>query len=282
MTRRALAAGLVALALAPTALASPATGEEVRALARAAAAGDAAALARLRSVDVVDGRPMPLGQALRSVDGGELDARLRALAGDGGGTATAVEDPAAEARQILDQRRFRGSSVPRPLHGALAWIGEKLAWPFRRLDGLVPGGSSVLWVVLAAIVVGVAAAFASRIAARRGGVRIERDAARRGLRADDPAALERHADEAERGGDLSLALRLRFRAGLLRLARARAIPPRASVRTGEVRHALRSRDFDELARAFDEVAYGGRAARADELDAAKTTWPRVVEAARPR
>ena len=37
------------------------------------------------------------------------------------------------------------------------------------------------------------------------------------IEGDDPAVLEREADEAERGGAFERAVRLRFRAGVLRL-----------------------------------------------------------------
>ena len=179
--------------------------------------------------------------------------------------------------------------MPRPLHGVLAWIGDKAAWvwdkvswPVDRVGKYVPGGARVIWTLLAlALLVGVAILVA-RISLQRGGVQIERAGASRRERPEAPEALEREADAAERAGELGVALRLRFRAGLIRLARARVIPLRGSIRTGEVRRALRSRDFDELATAFDEVVYGGRPARTDDLVTAKTVWPRVVEAAGKR
>ena len=77
---------------------------------------------------------------------------------------------------------------------------------------------------------------------------------------EDPDALERAADEAERDGDLARALRLRFRAGLLRLGDRGAIHYRPSVTTGEVRRTLGSATFDDLAGTFEAVTYGGRTA----------------------
>ena len=78
-----------------------------------------------------------------------------------------------------------------------------------------------------------------------------------------------------------MALRLRFRAGLLRLGRARVLPLRPSLRTREARRALRSSRFDRLARDFDEVVYGGRSPSAADVETARTEWPRVVAEARP-
>jgi hypothetical protein len=57
---------------------------------------------------------------------------------------------------------------------------------------------------------------------------------------EDPDALERQADDEERAGRFDIALRLRFRAGLLRLDRRGAIRYRPSLTTDEVRRALGS------------------------------------------
>ena len=99
-------------------------------------------------------------------------------------------------------------------------------------------------------------------------------------RGETPAALERRAEEAERRGDHEAALRLRFRAGLLRLDARGAIAFRPSLPTGEVAQALRSDAFDRLAADFDDVVYGGREADADDVATARREWERVLESAR--
>ena len=99
---------------------------------------------------------------------------------------------------------------------------------------------------------------------------------------EDPDALERAADDAERDGDLERAVRLRFRAGLLRLGQRGAIAYRPSVTTGEVRRALGSDTFDELAETFEGIAYGGQAAQPPDIDTAKRAWPHVVDEAARR
>ena len=96
-------------------------------------------------------------------------------------------------------------------------------------------------------------------------------------RDEDPRALDRRAEAAEEAGDLEAALRLRFRAGLLRLDERGAIDFRASLSTSEVRHTLDSDAFDALAATFDDVVYGGRTASPDDLAEARETWPRIVE-----
>lgn len=288
MTRSSCAAvAVLALALAGTAQATEAPIAQVRALARQAQ-HDPAALATLRKIDVVDGRPIPIAAALGNASGPALQARLRVLAaGAAASPASSSAGSQEEARRILSGRRYRGSPVPQPFHRPLAWLGRELSRASRWADISIPwtGGTfNALWLILGLAIVGLAAFVVWRLGRRRGGLRIERGGDGSGGRApvDDPNGLDRLADDAERAGDLSGALRLRFRAGLLRLARARAIPSRSSVTTGEVRRALRSPDFDELARNFDEVVYGRRNAQPADLDRARAGWPRVLETARSK
>ena len=101
-------------------------------------------------------------------------------------------------------------------------------------------------------------------------------------RDEDPRALDRRADAAEAAGDLEAALRLRFRAGLLRLDARGAIEFRPSISTFEVRRTLHDDDFDALAATFDDVVYGGRPPAPDDLAAARERWPRVVKGSTPQ
>jgi hypothetical protein len=187
-----------------------------------------------------------------------------------------------QAREILSERRFHGTSLPRPFHGILAWLGDRLHFVVRGWDWLAAklGGQHVLWALVGAVVLALAAFLAVRLAKRRAEVEALGMGRRARARGEDPAELERLADEAERRGDLEVALRLRFRAGLLRLGRARALPLRPSLRTREARRALRSARFDRLARDFDEVVYGGRSPREADVETARSEWPQVVAEAR--
>lgn len=94
------------------------------------------------------------------------------------------------------------------------------------------------------------------------------------------AAVEGRAAAAEARGDHDAAVQLRFRVGLLRLHGARRIDLRASTTTGEIRRALRSPAFDRLARTFDEITYGRRAATAQDAGAAREGWPAVLSEGR--
>jgi hypothetical protein len=216
---------------------------------------------------------------------------LRPSADDGDGVigdflAAAVDpdDARDTARHILSDRRFRSDPAPRPLRGPLQWIGDRLApigrWFGRLLDS-IPGWVSLLVLL---VVVGLLLALVVRAIRRRekrparggDGVVIARETI------ENPDMLEREADAAERAGDLARALRLRFRAGLLRLGQRGAIQYRSSVTTGEVRSALRSEQFDDLALTFERVAYGGQEASPPDVAAARSEWPRILETVGPK
>lgn len=97
-------------------------------------------------------------------------------------------------------------------------------------------------------------------------VRREHEAAR-GL---DPSDLERRAAEAEASGDHKTALRLLFRAGLVRLDRAGLIDLRPGTTSGTVAESVGSPDFARLARRFDAVVYGDLPATAADPELART------------
>lgn len=195
--------------------------------------------------------------------------------------STGADQARAQAREILAERRFRETDLPRPFGGALDWLGgrlRELARPFEWLGDHIPGGDFVLWTLLAAVVVVLAVWVSARLVRRRVGAAFASGASSR-AGADDPRRLEREADEAERAGDLELVLRLRFRAGVLRLAERDVVSDPRSVTTGQLRRRLRSPAFEQIGSAFDEVVYGGRPAQVDDAHAAREGWPRVISEA---
>lgn len=277
--RRARAAGvalLLAACLAPgSAYATDVSREEFRAL---VAEGD---VDELKTVTSVDGQPADIAGALRGAEGDELDERLRTLESIEAAPAPAL-DPKAEARDILQEERFHGGETPGPFRDFVDWLRDlaprnALDW----LDDLLPGGRSAVWVMLGVLLVVVGYLLARFFLNRRIAIS---EAAAQALApaADDPKALERRAAEAEAAGDLEAALRLRFRAGLLRLDGRGAIEFRPSISTHEVRRALRSSDFDDIAATFDDVVYGGREPHTEDVAQARERWPQVVSSARGR
>jgi hypothetical protein len=132
------------------------------------------------------------------------------------------------ARDILSQEPFTARHLPRPFAGVLRWLGQELVDPVQRflarLRDALPEAGSPPWFALAAAVVVLAVVVALRLLRDRG--RERPGGHRGGFAADavtDPARLEALAEEAERRGQLAEALRLRFRAGLVRLDRLGAL-----------------------------------------------------------
>lgn len=279
MIRARIAGAVVLLAacLAPApAHAEDVSHSEYRAL---VAAGNAA---ELEQVTAVDGQPVDLAAALEGAQGEELEQRLealRALADEG---APAPDDPTAQARDILQEERFHGGDAPGPFRGFVDWLRDLAPTGLiDLLDDLLPGGRNVVWIVLGALLFTVGYLLARFFLTRRIALS-EATAQAHAPATDDPKALERRAAEAEAAGDFELALRLRFRAGLLRLDQRGAIAFRPSISTHEVRRALRSHDFDDLSTTFDDVVYGGREPHTEDVAQARERWPDVVAGARGR
>ena len=282
MRRRLAATLLAALVLAaPSAAAAQeaVSGAELTALAERAA-DDGSARAQLLAVERVDGRPVAVREAMEGAREAELEQRARLIAAGvtaAGGAADTAE-PRREARRVLGQRRFHGADFPRPFAGPLGWLGDRIQPAIDWIDDRgvnVPGGPLVLWMILATGVL-LAAFTITGTTIRRRALAIERERRAALPASDDPRALEREAERAERDGEWELAVRLRMRAGLLRLDRRKVIVYRPSLTTGEVARAVPSPAFREVGERFDAIAYGGRPAEQDDAEHARRGWAEVL------
>ncbi|MDQ6778885.1 MAG: hypothetical protein M3071_22280 [Actinomycetota bacterium] len=263
----ALAASLCLLA-GPVARASSVTLSQLHGLAARAEAGDATALAELRAVDLVQGQPESLAQALGHASPAELRGRLRVLAAEGSAQAPTPGQAQRAAASILSEGRFAGPAVARPLSPVQSLIDY--------LSSGVPGGPVLFWGALGAIVLVTAGVGASRMLGRlQAPSHAYRAAGPLGAE-NDPESMERAASAAESAGAFGEAVRLRFRAGLVSLGLRAAINYRPSLRTGEVARSLRSPEFDELTRTFERVAYGGATATASDAADAREGWAQVL------
>jgi len=291
--RRGAAAAACAVACAAwpaAAHGAEASSAQLRALAGAALREDRGALQRLRAIDIVDGRPVALAAALRGGDA-EVRARLRVLATAGAPVsgATTAAGARAQARDVLSQRRFRSSAIPAPLRGvrervgaAVRSIGRPFEDAFRWAADRLPGGAQALAVLLAALALVAAAALAARAGARRAASGTGRGAGDPGHERLDAAHLREQAERAERRGELELALRLRFRAGLVDLDTRELIELRPALTNHELLRAVPSATLTGLVDGFEAVAYGGRPAAPDDLRSARDGWPLVVAEAAGR
>ena len=207
--------------------------------------------------------------------------------------AAAAADPAAvaraEAREVLAQRRFQRNEVRAPLRSLRERIGSALREAGRPLErafewaaSRLPGGPPVLVALLAGTVLAAAAVIATRAGARRASGRFGTagDAGPAGAERLSASRLREQAERAERQGDLDLALRLRFRAGLVELDDRDLIELRPALTNHELLRAVPSPTLEDLVDGFEAVAYGGRPAAADDVAEARAGWPRVVEEVR--
>lgn len=280
IARRVALTVLAALAVVQPVSASSVSPAQLRELARAART-DPDALRRLRAVDRVGGRPVDVGAALAGASGSDLDRRLGVLAADAGTPAAQPGRARGDAQSILRQRRFHRHHAPRPFRGVLAFVGDHVVRPLGRALGAILPSSLTVWAILGAAVLLLAVALARRAVSRRVEL-VTLDGDRLRPKRTDPRRLEREADEAERRGELERAIRLRFRAGLLRLEDARAIELEEPVTTGEVRRRLRLREFEDVARSFDEVVYGRRPPGERDVELSRAGWRAVLATAGAR
>jgi hypothetical protein len=278
----ALAASLAFLTPA-AAIAANVTTAQLQTLAGQAARGDSSALAELRQVDQVDGRPAGLAAALQTGDPAELRSRLAALAAPGpqassSGSALPSTQAQAAAAAILGGRRYSNAPLPDPVGSAFDKVGHWLG----KLASRAPGGPVAFWGVLGALVLALAALGARRMMRRFDPAAAARLTDTPAGRAEDPAALEQEAQAAEARGAFADAVRLRFRAGLLQLSFRGALDYRPSLLTADARHRLGSPQFDTLASSFERIAYGGAPAAESDAAAARDGWRKLLTSVRAR
>jgi hypothetical protein len=266
------AAAIVLIALAPAAAqATPVSTAQLQSLVTRATHGDPSALTHLRAVTSIDGTPTQLGQVLSVGTPSELRARLLAL----NGRTAAVSLPSAAARRaarsIVGTPRYGRPTITDPLLSLLHRIGRWLA----SAAATSPGGPSVFWGAAGILVLLLAALGSWRMLRRLGATPL---AAGPGSAAgaEDPALLERRADDAEAHAAFADAVRLRFRAGLLRLGARSAIEYRPSLLTAEVARRLSSPEFNRLADTFERVTYGKATAEPGDAAEARDGWREIL------
>lgn len=189
-----------------------------------------------------------------------------------------------KAEEILSQSRFHERRTPSPFRGLIRQLGDwldPLLGPIGRFFGRIFEAIARWWdqpvvpVIVVIVVIGLAVAVCVWLINRRGAVAIG-GGSKHEATSDDPAVLERAADQAEAAGHYPEAVRLRFRAGVLRLQNDGRIRRGRSTPTRAIGRQLKIQEFDRLGRTFDEVAYGHREASAADAADSKRDWQRVL------
>ena len=292
LPRRGRAAARLALGLALVLLCSGgpataggqgprATSAEVRTLAERAETDDAA-LADLREIRVVDGRPVDLAAATADLGPHRRD-RLAALARSFEATEPVAIDR-GEARQmaedVLAADKFQEAREPQPFRGALRWLTDRLrpvGRPFAAMwDAIaeVPGGGLVAVAVLGAVL-GLCLAALLNL---RSGSSVSRGASG-GWLVDpelDPVDLEAQAQAAAGEGRYGAAVRLRYEAGLVRLDREGRVVLRRDTTPYGAAAQVGDPILDALTATFVDVVYGEREATAAEDHEAALGWGELL------
>lgn len=89
---------------------------------------------------------------------------------------------------------------------------------------------------------------------------------------NDADLLESLSDQAEANGHFDIALRYRFRAGLLRLSERHVITFHPSITNAQWQLTLNNATFDELTNDFNDVTYGEQVCDALKVNKAKSSW----------
>jgi hypothetical protein len=200
-----------------------------------------------------------------------------------------------QAQQILLHPPFTTSDhTPRPFAGVLHAIGHGLdvafgpIWHWTVLHLFHPVGSGFSsafggWAPVVGIVlaVGLGVVLGWLLIRRRTRISSHANPATEGRTLPiDPGALDEQARRAEADGDHERAVRLRFRAGLLRLERKKLIGNRDVTTNTQLSNSLHSPSFDSLARRHESIVYGGDPATSQDAATARERWPSVLDEAR--
>ncbi len=92
----------------------------------------------------------------------------------------------------------------------------------------------------------------------------------------DAELLERLSDQAEEAGQLDLALRYRFRAGLLRLNDLKIISFHPSITNAQWQLTINRETFNALTKDFNDITYGHKTCDSSVLTRARSSWAELM------
>lgn len=189
------------------------------------------------------------------------------------------------AREILAGRDFaRSKSL---IERALGWLGDRL-----RIGNAFGAGPGLLGDLVSLLIVGLAIALLVWLVVRwrpkpkhKGEPEPVRVVVDDGVDADGWA---RRAEQLEADGQLTEALRARYRELVARLAEGRALVDAPAATTGELREQVHEQQpaaiapFDELTTLFEATYYGGDVVTATEIARAKHLAAGVLDGVQRR
>lgn len=144
----------------------------------------------------------------------------------------------------------------------------------------------ILILIISAIVFFITKAVMNRKSSKKPKTPIEIDDVSEHDWSDEDAVLEEITDadlldklsiEAQNAGHFDIALRYRFRAGLLRLNDKKIISFHPSITNAQWQLILNNTLFDDLAKDFNDVTYGKVPCEISQLTKAIEKWPLVID-----
>jgi len=234
---------------------------------------DPSAREELAGITEIDGVPVDLGPLLVGEEE-DIQGRLETLALAGTGQVD-VSGAAEDAREILSDDRFKDVAVTGGNSSggrATEWLSDRIPNPIK-----VILGSWLFWVTAGGVIVAISllrTQWSRRL--RRSGA--ETPDGPREVRPETPKAFNRLADQAEKEGDYTSAVRLRFKGGLAGLRVAGRIEDDLTTSAGRLRRAVPIPAIERLASTFEWIVYGDRPATPADAQDSRRDWGYVLEA----
>ncbi|MCL4449027.1 MAG: hypothetical protein M1483_04660 [Actinobacteria bacterium] len=191
------------------------------------------------------------------------------------------------AQTILKEPQFRSHTPPRPLHGLLSTIGHWL--DFKLPSFPHPFGSNIfsnmLWTmlilaVISAVILGFAIVLTHRLTSKAVRVkRLEDKTPTIPAKTDylNPDELLRQAILAENSSQFNEAVKLRFKAGIVRLEKDGYVTNTLTTTTEDISETIASPTFNYLAKTFNEIAYANKTADIQDMLEARSGWVMVLK-----
>jgi hypothetical protein len=224
---------------------------------------DPGATSQLRKIESIDGFETDMDQI---IDGSTQERQdrlssLDRLLDDVVDAPQSADELRAEANDIISEPPFSAEKAD----GA-GWLDQFFTFVARILTG--EGVTGLALVLVAVVAIAVATPTLLRMARARGHQETSTEVAE----APEQPNYAKAAARAEAQGEFDDAVRLLFLDGVDHLERIEVVRSAATTSTATVRRLSTETEFLDR---FDEIAYGGVPAQADDVNEARTAWGRL-------